>query len=44
MSITTIIDEENITIVQGINGIMLYKEEWMKKTNKDKQLLLAPKQ
>ncbi|WP_257998830.1 hypothetical protein [Hoylesella buccalis] len=44
MSITTIIDEENITIVQGINGIMLYKEEWMKKTNKDRQLLLEPKQ
>lgn len=31
MSITTVIDEENITIVQGINGILLYKEEWMKK-------------
>ena len=44
MSITTFIDEENVTIVQGINGIMLYKEEWMKKKNKDKQLLLAPKQ
>ena len=44
MSITTVIDEENVTIVQGINGIMLYKEEWMKKTDEDKQLLLAPKQ
>lgn len=26
MSVTKIIDEENITIVQGVNGILLYKE------------------
>ena len=25
MSVTKIIDEENITIVQGVNGILLYK-------------------
>ena len=26
MSVTKIIDEENITIVQGVNGILLDKE------------------
>ena len=30
MSVTTIIDEENITLVQGVNGILLHKEGWMK--------------
>ena len=35
MSITTVIDEENVTLVQGINGIMLFKEEWMKKKKQE---------
>lgn len=39
MSITTIIDEENITIVQGVNGILLHQERWMKeKTIQDDSL------
>ena len=33
MSVTKIIDEENITIVQGVNGILLPQEGWMKETN-----------
>ena len=36
MSVTEIIDEENITIVQGVNGILLYKEVWMKEKNERK--------
>ena len=38
MSVTTIIDEENITLVQGVNGILLHKEGWMqeKKERKEK--------
>lgn len=30
MSITNLIDYDNITIVQGINGIRLCEETWMK--------------
>lgn len=37
MSVTKIIDEENITIVQGVNGILLYKEGWMKEKNERKE-------
>ena len=36
MSVTKIIDEENITIVQGVNGILLYKVGWMKEKNERK--------
>ena len=36
MSVTKIIDEENINIVQGVNGILLYKEGWMKEKNERK--------
>lgn len=36
MSVTKIIDEENVTIVQGVNGILLYKEGWMKEKNERK--------
>ncbi len=36
MRVTKIIDEENITIVQGVNGILLYKEGWMKEKNERK--------
>ena len=36
MSVTKIIDEENITIVQGVNGILLYKEGRMKEKNERK--------
>lgn len=30
MSITNLIDYDNITIVQGVNGIRLCEEAWMK--------------
>ena len=30
MSITNLIDYDNITIVQGVNGIRLCEETWMK--------------
>ena len=36
MSVTTIIDEENITLVQGVNRILLHKEGWMKEKQKGK--------
>ena len=36
MSVTTIIDEENITLVQGVNEILLHKEGWMKEKQKGK--------
>lgn len=29
MSVTNIIDEEEVTIVQGVNGILLCRESWM---------------
>ena len=41
MSITTVIDEENVTIVQGINGIMLFKEEWMKKKKQEQTAIIS---
>ena len=31
MSVTKIIDEEDITLVQGVNGILLHKEGWIKR-------------
>ena len=36
MSVTKIIDEENITIVQGVNCILLHQEGWMKEKNERK--------
>ncbi len=35
MSVTKIIDEENITLVQGVNGILLHEEDWMKEKEED---------
>ena len=29
MSVTNIIDDERVTIVQGVNGILLCQESWM---------------
>ncbi|WP_200880420.1 hypothetical protein [Porphyromonas sp. COT-052 OH4946] len=29
MSVTNIIDDERVTIVQGVNGILLCQEFWM---------------
>lgn len=29
MSVTNIIDDEEVTIVQGVNGILLCRESWM---------------
>ena len=37
MSVTTIIDEENINLVQGVNGILLHKEGWMKEKKERKE-------
>ncbi|WP_278565697.1 MULTISPECIES: hypothetical protein [Prevotella] len=34
MSVTKIIDEEDITLVQGVNGILLHKEGWIKEKEK----------
>lgn len=39
MSVTKIIDEENITIVQGVNGILLHQEGWMKEKAKQEDNL-----
>jgi hypothetical protein len=36
MSVTKIIDEENITLVQGVNGILLHKEGWRKEKEERK--------
>ena len=36
MSVTKIIDEENINLVQGVNGILLHKEGWMKEKQEGK--------
>jgi len=33
MSVTSIIDDGKVTIVQGVNGILLCKESWMNKQN-----------
>ena len=41
MSVTKIIDEENITLVQGVNGILLHKEGWMKEKEKAKHSLFS---
>ena len=41
MRVTKIIDEENITIVQGVNGILLYKEGWMKEKAKQEDNLYS---
>ena len=41
MSVTKIIDEENITIVQGVNGILLYKERCMKEKNEQEDNLYS---
>lgn len=37
MSVTKIIDEENITLVQGVNGILLHEEDWMKEKEKEER-------
>lgn len=29
MSVTNFIDDEKVTIVQGVNGILLCRESWM---------------
>ncbi|SUB88807.1 Uncharacterised protein [Porphyromonas macacae] len=29
MSVTNLIDDERVTIVQGVNGICLCRESWM---------------
>ncbi len=29
MSVTNLINEENLTMIQGVNGILLHKEDWM---------------
>ena len=29
MSVTNIIDDERVTIVQGVNGILLCQKSWM---------------
>ncbi len=33
MSVLNFINEENVTIVQGIDGIRLCEESWMKPNN-----------
>lgn len=33
MSVTNFINEENVTIVQGIDGIRLCEESWMHLSN-----------
>lgn len=35
MSITNLVDDEKITMIQGVNGIRLCEEVWMKKGLKD---------
>ncbi len=30
MSVTNFINEENITMIQGVNGILLHQEGWVK--------------
>lgn len=35
MSVTNIIDERNVTIIQGVDGICLCEESWMKKKSKN---------
>lgn len=37
MSVTNFINEENITIVQGINGIRLCEESWMRPSIEKKE-------
>ena len=29
MSVTNFINEENLTMIQGVNGILLHQEGWM---------------
>lgn len=41
MSVANFIDEENITLVQGIDGICLCEESWMKPSEKSYIATLA---
>ena len=36
MSVTTFISEENITMIQGVNGIFLHQERWLTPKQDDK--------
>ncbi len=36
MGITTFIDEDSITLVQGVDGIKLCNEDWMTDCKKEK--------
>lgn len=42
MSVTNLIDDGNVTIVQGINGIRLFSESWVhqRKNNRSRQTSL----
>lgn len=42
MSFTNIITEGNVTIVQGVNGIRLCQESWMKQAGKGKKAHSKP--
>ncbi len=39
MSITNIIDDKGLTIFQGVNGICLFEESWIKERNSSKDEL-----
>ncbi len=37
MSFTTLVNEDNVTLVQAVGGIRLCQEAWMKKELSDEQ-------
>lgn len=37
MSVTNCINEENITMIQGVDGILLHQESWMRQRKEKKQ-------
>ncbi len=39
MSITNVVDDKGLTILQGVNGIFLFQESWVTERNKAKDEL-----